>query len=326
LTAMPAQAQSHGSGNTNPALLQPATPATPPPATAQKPATTAPSPPATEAQAPAPQKVTLHLSAVLTEDGPEIKSGLVWRVFTDAASGDIDPKMKLVATSAGGDAEFDLEPGSYIVHAAYGRAGTTKKIDLTAPGREETVNLNAGGVKLSELLTGDIAIPENKLSFDVFTSDADSAGERQALVIGAAANKVIRLNADIYQIVAHYGHANAVVRAEVRVTPGKLTEATLYQKAAEVTLKLVAETGGEALTNVEWQILTPSGEPVADSEGTFATIVLAEGDYSVVARHKDQTYTRNFSVESGYDREIELQATKPVGAAATKTEPTSAAK
>jgi hypothetical protein len=292
----------------------PQTPAQAPPATTQA----QPAPPAAAPEAPVPQKVTLHLAAILTEDGPPITSGLVWRIFTESASSDIDPKMKLVATSAGGDAEFKLDPGSYIVHAAYGRAGTTKKIDLAAPGRQETVNLNAGGVKLNELLTGDIAIPAEKLSFDIFTSDADSSGERQALVLGAAANKVIRLNADIYQIVAHYGHANAVVRAELRVTPGKLTEATLYQKAAEVTLKLVADTGGEALTNVVWQVLTPAGDPVAESEGTFATMVLAEGDYSVVATHKDQAFTRRFSVESGYDREIELQATKPVDPASRK--------
>jgi hypothetical protein len=223
--------------------------------------------------------------------------------------------MKLVATSAGGDAEFQLDPGTYIVHAAFGRAGATTKIDLqkidpNKPQRAETLILNAGGVKLNALLTGDIAIPADKLTFDVYARDADSGGERQALVIGAAANSVIRLNADTYQVVSHYGTVNATVRAEVHVQPGKLTEATLYQKAAEITLKLVSETGGEALTNVDWQVLTPSGVQVAESEGTFAQMVLAEGDYSVVAKHKDQVYTRNFSVESGYNREIELQAIK----------------
>ncbi|MFX8649135.1 hypothetical protein ABTM34_21135, partial [Acinetobacter baumannii] len=78
------------------------------------------------------------------------------------------------------------------------------------------------------------------LTFDVYSRDADSGGERQALVIGAAANTVIRLNADTYQVVSHYGNVNATVRAEVHVSPGKLTEATLYQKAADITLKLVA--------------------------------------------------------------------------------------
>ena len=292
---------------------KPAASATPPaekPAAGSTPAPTAATP-AIEARPP-PAKLVLDLSAIVTDEGPAIKSGLVWRIFSEATDGDPEPKLKLVATSAGGDAEFKLDPGTYIVHAAFGRAGATTKIELTKPQRSETLILNAGGVKLNALLSGDIAIPEGKLTFDVYAKDADSGGERQALVLGAAANKVIRLNADTYQIVSHYGQVNAVVRAEVHVMPGKLTEATLYQKAAEVTLKLVAEAGGEALTNVEWSVLTPTGDQVADSEGTFATMVLAEGDYTVVARRKDQVYTRNFSVESGYDREVELQATKPV--------------
>lgn len=291
----------------------------PPAAIKPAPPTQAPTPPAattpTTATAASPEVVlpnlTLSLSAIITDDGPPITSGLVWRIFRDATEGDVDTKMKLVATSAGGDAEFRLAPGTYIVHAAYGRAGATTKIQLNQPLRKETLILNAGGVKLNALLTGDIAIPEDKLTFDVFAKDADSGGDKQALVIGAAANKVIRLNADTYQIVSHYGTANAIVRAEVHVVPGKLTEATLYQKAAEITLKLVTDIGGEALTNVDWIILTPAGDQVAESEGTFAQLVLAEGDYSVVARHKDQVYTRNFSVESGYNREIEVQATKP---------------
>jgi hypothetical protein len=256
-------------------------------------------------------KSVLKLKAVITEDGPEIKSGLVWRVFLESSEQDGDAHMKLVATSAGGDCEFKLAPGTYLVHAAYGRAGATIKVELSKAQRSETLILNAGGVKLSALLSGDIAIPEDRLSFDIFPKNSDSHGERQALVLGAAANKVVRLNADTYQIVSHYGNVNAIVRAEIHVNPGKLTEATVYHKAAEVTLKLVSEAGGEALTNVSWQVLTPGGDQVTESEGAFPTMVLAEGDYAVVARHQDRVFTRNFSVEAGYNREIELQVTKP---------------
>lgn len=286
--------------------------AAPKPAAPATPKTTPVTPSATQAATPAPlaEKLTLDLSATVTDDGPAITSGLVWRVFVDNGMNGDEQNLKLVATASGGDAEFKLDRGTYIVHAAYGRAGKTIKIDLNTPQRSESISLDAGGVKLNALLTGDIAIPSDKLTFDVYSRDADSGGERQALVIGAAANTVIRLNADTYQVVSHYGNVNATVRAEVHVQAGKLTEATLYQKAAEVTLKLVAEPGGEALTNVDWQVLTPAGVQVAESEGTFAQMVLAEGDYAVVAKHKDKVYTRNFSVESGYNREIEVQAVK----------------
>ncbi len=254
-------------------------------------------------------RTVLKLRALITDDGAPITQGLVWRIFKDTSDQGNDSRMQLVATSAGGDAEFRLDQGSYLVHAAYGRAGATTKVELTTPSRSETLVLNAGGVKLSALLSGDIAIPEDRLTFDVYAKDADSGGEKQALVIGAAANKIIRLNADTYQIVSHYGSVNAVVRAEIHVTPGKLTEATVYHKAAQMTFKLVADSGGEALTNVEWLIMSPGGDQVGESEGTFADMVLAEGDYTVVAHHQDKVYTRNFSVQTGNNREIEVQAT-----------------
>ena len=284
----------------------------PPLGYAPQPVPAAPVPPAVApVSAPQPIKTVLKLHALMTDDGPPIKEGLVWRVYQEKPTTDGEPLVKLVATEAGGDAEFTLDAGIYIVHAAYGRAGATTKVELTKPMRSETLILNAGGVRLSAMLTGDASIPPGKLTFDIYSKDADAGGEKQALVIGAAANKVIRLNADTYQIVSHYGNVNAVVRAEVHVVPGKLTEATVYHKAAEITLKLVADIGGEALTNVDWVILTPSGDQVSEYEGTFATMVLAEGDYTVVARHHDQVFTRNFSVEVGYNREIEVQATKP---------------
>ncbi|MDR3496812.1 MAG: hypothetical protein P4L82_19630 [Ancalomicrobiaceae bacterium] len=318
-----ASAQTHPSAPSGPSVTTtaPAGLAVP---SAKQPLGYAPQPapivPAPLAVAPTPQatapttpiKTVLKLHALMTDDGPPIKEGLVWRIYQEKSTQDSEPLVKLVATEAGGDAEFALDSGTYIVHAAYGRAGATTKVELTKPMRSETLILNAGGVRLSAMLTGEIAIPANKLSFDIYSTDADAGGEKQALVIGAAANKVIRLNADTYQIVSHYGNVNSVVRAEVHVTPGKLTEATVYHKAAEITLKLVADIGGEALTNVNWVILTPAGDQVAEYEGTFATMVLAEGDYTVVARHHDQVFTRNFSVEVGYNREIELQATKPV--------------
>ena len=290
------------------------TPAAPAPAPAKPATPETPQKPAADTSAPDVKpmvKSVLKLKAMVTDDGPPITSGLVWRVFRENGDGGSDAKMQLIATFSGGDAEFRLDPGSYVIHAAYGRAGTTTKVELTQPMRSETLVLNAGGVKLNALLTGELAIPEDKLTFDVYAKDADSGGEKQALVRGAAANKVIRLNADTYQIVSHYGTVNAVVRAEIHVNPGKLTEATVYHKAAQVTLKLVTSLGGEALTNVEWAVLTPGGDPVADSEGTFADMVLAEGDYTVVAKHQDQVYTRTFSVETGYNREIEVLATKP---------------
>ena len=254
-------------------------------------------------------KPTLKLSALVTEDGQPIRAGLVWRIFKETDKSDSSAPLQAIATSSGGDAEFRLEPGSYLVHAAYGRAGATTRVTVEADKlRRETVILNAGGLRLTALGVGDQPLPADKLTFDVFSRDTDQRGERQALVIGAKPGGVIRLNADTYRVVGHYGDLNAVVRAEIHVNPGKLTEATVYHKAAQLTLKLVNESGGEALTNTNWLVLTPSGDPVTESVGAFPTIVLAEGEYSLVAKNQDRIFTRNFTVEAGFDREIEVVA------------------
>ncbi len=254
-------------------------------------------------------KPTLKLSALVTDDGQPIRAGLVWRIFKETDKTDSSAPLQPIATSSGGDAEFRLEAGSYLVHAAYGRAGATTRVTVEADKlRRETVILNAGGLRLTALGVGDQPLPADKLTFDVFSRDTDQRGERQALVLGAKPGGVIRLNADTYRVVGRYGDLNAVVRAEIHVNPGKLTEATVYHKAAQLTLKLVNESGGEALTNTNWLVLTPSGDPVTESVGAFPTIVLAEGEYSLVAKNQDRIFTRNFTVEAGFDREIEVVA------------------
>jgi hypothetical protein len=279
-------------------------PAVPNPAAAAQPAPTAPVGTAAETQ----PRPSLKLSALVTEDGPPIRSGLVWRVFTERPDG-ADDKLQLVVTASGGDAEFRLEPGSYLVHAAYGRAGATTRVTVTADKtRRETLILNAGGLRLAAAGAGDLPLPADKLSFDIYAKDADQRGERQALVLGVKPGRVVRLNADTYRVVGHYGDLNAVVRAEIHVNPGKLTEATVYHKAAQLTLKLVNEPGGEALPNTSWLVLTPGGDTLTESVGAFPTIVLAEGDYTLVAKNQDRIFTRNFTVQAGFDREIEVVA------------------
>ncbi len=77
---------------------------------------------------------------------------------------------------------------------------------------------------------------------------------------------MIRLNAGAYHIVSTYGDANATVRADVTVEPGKITEATVKHAAAPVTFKLVQAAGGEALADTKWSILTTTGDVVKESD------------------------------------------------------------
>ena len=79
-------------------------------------------------------------------------------------------------------------------------------------------------------------------------------------------------------------------------------------RGAVIRLKLVNERGGEALANTQWSVLTPGGDVVKEAVGAFPKVILAEGEYSVVARNEDKTYNGKFKVEPGFDREIEVMA------------------
>lgn len=247
---------------------------------------------------------TFTLDARMTDDGPPIPSGVVWRVFGSqlAAGG----KLPLVGQAEGGSVTLRLRPGDYLVNAAYGRAGISKKVTVTDTAASETMVLNAGGIRLTALVGDEQRLPPADVHFDIYASDESGPGERVLVLGDAPASEVISLNAGIYHVVCHYGDANAVVRADIRVQPGKLTEAALYQKAARMTLKLVEEHGGEALANTAWTVVTPAGESVVESVGAFPSVVLAAGDYTAIAKHGDRTFERKFTVEAGLNRDVEV--------------------
>ena len=250
----------------------------------------------------------ITLTAKLTEEGEDISRGLVWRIFGQQAGP--DGKLPLIASAEGGSSVFQLAPGGYLVHASYGRAGATKRITVGRDSKSESVVLDAGGLKLDATLAGGIRIPPAKLKFSIYEADADASGERALIIPNVSPNSVVRLNSGIYHIVSTYGAVNAVIRSDIRIEAGKLTEATVEHHAAELTMKLVREAGGEAIADTSWSVLSGSGDPVREVVGAFASLVLAEGDYTIIAKNKDRIYQRDFTVVGGRNQDVEVLATE----------------
>lgn len=246
----------------------------------------------------------LTLAAKLSEADDLLKEGLVWRIFKPDPND--DGKLPLIATANGGTTRFALEPGSYLVHAAFGRAGITKRISVTTDNREEILVLDAGGLKLNAVLSGGVRIPRDKLRFSIYSGEEQTDGERALILPDAKPEDIIRLNSGTYHIVSNYGSENAIIRADLRVEAGKLTEATVEHKAAELTMKLVREAGGEALADTAWSVINPSGEVIKENVGAFASMVLAEGDYTVIAKNRDKLFQRDFTVVAGKNQDVEV--------------------
>lgn len=250
-----------------------------------------------------PQPVTLM--AKITEDGTTLPDGVTWRVFETKTDSQGD--LILAQKSDDATAHMELTPGNYVVHVAYGRAQTTDTLTVAPGDNNKQLVLDAGAMRLNAAVTGDVAIPINLLRFDIYSGSSEA--DRTLVAQNLSPNDIVTLNAGTYHIVSYFGNVNAVVRADLRVEPGQLTDATLYHKAAQVSFKLVSEAGGEAIADIDWTVKTADGQTVFTNIGAFPSTVLAEGDYLVLAKRGEQVYNREFQVQPGPAKEIEVLTT-----------------
>ena len=248
-----------------------------------------------------PQPVTLE--ALVSDGGKPIGEGLMWRIF--AAKSDGGGQLTLAAKSDQPIAKVQLPPGNYVVHVAYGRAQASDTLVVKEGENDKSLVLQAGGLRLNAAIAGDVPIPINLLHFDVFTSGQSDA-DRALVASNMGANDIVTLNAGTYHIVSYFGDVNAVVRADLQVEAGQLTDATLYHKAAQISFKLVSEAGGEAIADVDWTVKTADGTTIFTNTGAFPSTVLQEGDYLVLAKRGDKVYNRQFEVQPGQPKEIEV--------------------
>jgi hypothetical protein len=247
----------------------------------------------------------LSLVALLTQDGQSIEQGLIWRVFRDRPGP--DGKPRLVSTHREASPLIRLEPGDYVVSVAFGRANLTRKISVSGERAvQERFVLNAGGLRLISQIAGGEVVGERPVIYDIYSDERDQYGQRTKVMGAARPGIVLRLNAGIYNIVGTYGDANAVVRADVTVEAGKLTEATLVHAAAKVTFKLVARAGGDAIADTQWTIANAQGETVKESVGALPTHIFAPGTYTVSARNAGEVFQRQFAVQAGDAVQVEV--------------------
>lgn len=246
---------------------------------------------------------TLALSAVFSTGEKPVRDSLVWRVFEESAAG---ATPSLLAKSNAASPIFHLSQGTYVVHVAYGFASASRRIVVGPGAAVERVAVKGGALRLAGAI-GDVPIARDKLSFSILLPVANDT-EGRLIAANVRPGEVVRLPEGTYHVVSNYGESNAIMRVDLKVDAGQLTDATINHHAATVTLKLIAGTGGEAFAGTAFSVLTPGGDVIREAIGAFPIMTLAEGDYQLVARHAGSVYTRDFKVESGLDRDIEVLA------------------
>jgi hypothetical protein len=251
------------------------------------------------------QQVSLTLVARFGRDVPTpITNGLVWRVFP--AKPDAAGAFRAVKEDKAASPVMMLPAGDYVVHVSFGLASAAKAVHLKEATRE-VFELPAGGIKL-EGRVGDVKIAAGEITFDIFKGSQFEPGYKTPVAQGVLTGDVVVVPEGNYHIISNYGDTNAVVRSDIRVQAGKLTDVTVSHRAALITLKLVSERGGDPIANTNWSVITPGGDVIKESTGVFPRLVLAEGDYRAIARNEGRTYERDFKVVAGVDGEVEVLA------------------
>jgi hypothetical protein len=273
-------------------------PLTQPPVAAIPPVIAAPGP-STAGQA------VLSLTARYGKDLPVINSGLVWRVFPDRP--DETGTFKLIREDRGATPNIVLPPGSYVVHVTFGLVSAVRPVTLKSDTVRESFLLPAGGLRI-EGRVGSSKIPQNQIAFAIYKGSQFEVGERAPLVPSVSPGDVALLPEGTYYIISNYGDANSVVRTDIRVQAGKLTDVIITHRAAVITLKLVGDKGGEALANTAWSVITPGGDVIKESIGAFPRVVLSEGEYRAIAKNEGKVFERPFNVVNGVDGEVEVIA------------------
>jgi hypothetical protein len=273
-------------------------------------------------------QATLSLSAVLNNSGAPLTGGLRWRVFGSQA--DPDGSHPLIVESGQAQPTLTIPPGDYVVHVAFGLASAAKRVTLGAEVRSERLTLSAGALRIEGTLS-DASIDPSKLSLAIYVPQNRNPLGKLVYAKGKAGD-IIGLPEGSYHIVSTYldtvgSHStvspaarsavltppvaipsNSVVNADIKVSSGKRIDVTIRHRCATLTLKLVNKAGAEALANTTFTVLTPGGDVIRELVGAFPSLVLAEGEYVVIARHESKVFQSTFQVQTGMDRDVEVVA------------------
>jgi len=249
-------------------------------------------------------QVALALAARFGKQAPAITGGLTWRIYS--AKPDARGDFRLVKEDRAAAPTVVLPAGEYIVHVGFGLATAVRPVSLRGPTVHEVFDLPAGALRL-EGKVGDALIPAGQIYFDIYKgSQFEANANRRPIAEHVMTGNVVLLPEGIYHVVSNYGDANSMVRSDIRVQADKLTDVTVNHRAAAITLKLVDEKGGEALANTAWAVLNPGGDVIKELLGAFPRVILAEGEYTAIARNEGKVYEHKFKVVAGVDRDVEV--------------------
>ena len=232
---------------------------------------------------------SIALTATFGDSNTLIGTGLTWRISVPR------PVPAAIARSLSNPRRrrrpCRFLDGDYVIHAAFGLAGATKRIKVSGAAMNVRVPISAGALRVVDML-GDARIAPNRASLSIYIPEPGNS-EAKLILSSAKVGDIVALPEGTYHVVSTYlditsagtqaqpgvpaNSTNSVVEADFKVQTGQLTDVTLRHHAATMTLKLVNQPGSEAMANTSFSVLTTGGDVIREMIGAFPSITMSEG-------------------------------------------------
>ncbi len=161
--------------------------------------------------------------------------------------------------------------------------------------------ISAGGLKLNGTV-GDRPISAPAPELSVYVPLGRQLRGR-LVAENLRATDILRLPEGSYHVVSTYGDANAYppLRRAGGERPARRGHAPSQGGESDAEAGC-PRPGGEAFAGTAFTVLTPGGDVIREAIGAFPEVILAEGEYVLIARQGGQVHTQEFRIESGLDR------------------------
>ncbi len=219
----------------------------------------------------------------------------------------LDPTPKLV-----------LPTGNYFVLARRGAATHYSTFSIRPGDRKElSLSLGAGVLNLSSPRTDGSSQEHPQIAYTLtavaptrpltikLSSEGKLAEIDQILPIRSFRNSFTLPEGD-YLIHAHYGNSNAGNRQRVHITAGANEQVKIEMSAGRIKLSLGLMAGDPPLPNVFWSIVDQNGKQVASASSPAPRLTLANGAYQAIAQYLGQNFRRDFILQSGENKTLQL--------------------
>jgi len=253
----------------------------------------------------------LELSARLASNSPVLTSNIRWEIYNFVKSS--DGNRAQIATSDVARPMLPLTPGKYIVRTVFGASSTAKVIKIsTAQITDATFILNTGGIRVKPLLiAGDPPAGKVPQQWIYLAPQPESLASPEFVATANNPEEIHQLNAGTYELISKFGTLNAIVKTNVTVSPGLLTEVEVSHKAGIVQFKLFTKwRGGEELKDVTWNLSDTEGNEIASNLTAGSGEIIAPGRYKVTAHYNGKIYTETFTIKPGKKKLVRVATAK----------------